>query len=83
MVTGRGLGHTGGTIDKMESIPGYDPAMSLDEIKETVQRIGCCIASQTAEIVPADRILYANRDVTATIENRSLITCKLIGLNTK
>src|SRR6185312_11027528 len=65
MISGRGLGHTGGTLDKLESIPGLRVALSLDEIREVVRAVRCVMAGQTAEIAPADRVLYALRDVTA------------------
>src|SRR5690349_9888557 len=66
-MSGRGLGHTGGTLDKLESIPGFRVALSLDEFKRMLGEVGCCLISQTATIVPADKKLYALRDVTATI----------------
>src|SRR5260221_9956424 len=59
MMSGRGLGHTGGTLDKLESIPGFNTKLSLAEAKAQVQKIGCVLIGQTAEIAPADRSLYA------------------------
>src|SRR5688500_6951477 len=68
MMSGRGLGHTGGTLDKLESIPGFRTDLSLAEAEEQLRAIGCAMLSQTSEIVPADRKLYALRDATATGE---------------
>ena len=73
MLAGRGLGHTGGTIDKLESIPGYKTALSLTEFQEVVETIGVSIMEQTKEICPADRKIYALRDVTNTVASNSLI----------
>ena len=64
MMSGRGLGHTGGTLDKLEAIPGFRTGLSLDELKTAVATIGCALIGQTSEIAPADRKLYALRDVT-------------------
>src|SRR5437870_2918335 len=64
MMSGRGLGHTGGTLDKLEAIPGFRVNLSLEEMKSALQRTGCAMIGQTAEIAPADKILYALRDVT-------------------
>ena len=79
MIAGRGLGHTGGTIDKLESIPGFRTALSLAEAKQQVQRIGCALIGQTPEIAPADRLLYALRDVTATVEAIPLIAASIMS----
>lgn len=72
-MSGRGLGHTGGTLDKMESIPGYSVFLSKKDIVEVVDRIGCCIVGQTTDLTPADKLLYAIRDTTATTESVPLI----------
>lgn len=79
MIAGRGLGHTGGTIDKLESIPGYRTELSLDEFVTTVKTVGCAIISQTGNFAPADGPLYAIRDVTATIESTPLITASILS----
>src|SRR3954470_19343116 len=64
MMSGRGLGHTGGTLDKLESIPGFPTGLALDELTRAVQTIGCPLIGQTSAVAPADRALYALRDVT-------------------
>jgi thymidine phosphorylase len=79
MISGRGLGHTGGTYDKMESIPGYRAAPSLDEFQRVVGQVGCAIIGQTPELAPADKRLYAIRDVTATVESVPLITASILS----
>ena len=79
MISGRGLGTTGGTLDKLESIPGFRTELSLTELRETVQRVGCAITGATSEIVPADRKLYALRDVTATVGSIPLITASILS----
>jgi pyrimidine-nucleoside phosphorylase len=79
MMSGRGLGHTGGTLDKLESIPGFRTALSLTEAEAQIARIGCAMLSQTAEIVPADRKLYALRDATATVEVIPLIAASIMS----
>jgi pyrimidine-nucleoside phosphorylase len=79
MMSGRGLGHTGGTLDKLESIPGFTTALSLAEAKKQVARIGCAMLSQTDEIVPADRKIYALRDATATVEVVPLIAASIMS----
>jgi pyrimidine-nucleoside phosphorylase len=78
-MSGRGLGHTGGTLDKLESIPGFRVSFSLEEFKAALTDIGCCLISQTATIVPADKALYALRDVTATIESLPLIASSVMS----
>jgi len=79
MISGRGLGHTGGTLDKLESIPGYRTALSLSEFETVLLQCGASIVSQTPELVPADRVLYALRDRTATVENASLICASILS----
>ena len=79
MMSGRGLGHTGGTVDKLESIPGFRTALSLDEAERQVRKVGCAMLSQTREIVPADRKLYALRDATATVEVIPLIASSIMS----
>ena len=79
MLAGRGLGHTGGTIDKLESIPGFICSLSPAEMKEIVENIGCCIAVQNDAIAPADSVLYALRDITDTIDSVPLITASIIS----
>ena len=79
MMSGRGLGHTGGTVDKLESIPGFKTALSLTEAERQISRIGCAMLSQTSEIVPADRKLYALRDATATVEVIPLIASSIMS----
>lgn len=79
MISGRGLGHTGGTLDKLESIPGYDIKPSEALFRRTVQDAGCAIIGQTADLAPADRRLYAIRDVTATVDSVPLITASILS----
>ena len=79
MLSGRGLGHTGGTLDKLESIPGFNVFLSGEAIRKQVESIGCVMAGQTESIVPADKILYAMRDETATVENTSLIAASILS----
>src|SRR5262249_1565560 len=79
MISGRALGHTGGTLDKLASIPGYDAAPDLPRFRRAVQEAGGAIVGQTAELAPADRRLYAIRDVTATIDSVPLITSSILS----
>lgn len=78
-MSGRGLGHTGGTIDKLESFPGFSTSISTEAFIEQVNRIGIAIAGQTANLAPADKKLYALRDVTATVDQLSLIASSIMS----
>lgn len=78
-MSGRGLGHTGGTIDKLESFPGFTTNISAQKFIENVNRIGIAIMGQTADLAPADKKLYALRDVTATVDNMSLIASSIMS----
>jgi pyrimidine-nucleoside phosphorylase len=78
-MSGRGLGHTGGTLDKLESIPGFRVELSTEELTRQVREIGLAVAGQSADLVPADRKLYALRDVTATIDEVSLIAASIMS----
>ena len=78
-LTGRGLGHTGGTADKLESIPGYNASLSLADFKRVVKEVGVSMTVQTAEIAPADKKLYALRDVTGTVPSIPLITASILS----
>lgn len=79
MISGRGLGHTGGTLDKLQSIPGFNINLSLSEFRRVLKACGCGLIGQTAEIAPADKKLYALRDVTATVESPSLICASIMS----
>ncbi|MBP8213892.1 MAG: thymidine phosphorylase [Propionivibrio sp.] len=79
MISGRGLGHTGGTLDKLASIPGYNPFPTPDQLKATVRQAGTAIIGQTADLAPADKRIYAARDVTATVESIPLITASILS----
>jgi thymidine phosphorylase len=79
MISGRGLGHTGGTLDKLESIPGYNATPDRDLFRRTVRDIGCAIIGQTADLAPADKVIYGVRDVTATVETIPLLTSSILS----
>jgi pyrimidine-nucleoside phosphorylase len=79
MISGRGLGHTGGTLDKLEAIPGFSVNVSLHEFRKILRDIGCAMIGQTAEIAPADKKLYSLRDVTGTVESPFLICASIMS----
>jgi thymidine phosphorylase len=79
MISGRGLGHTGGTLDKMDSIPGYVSQPDLHMLKKVVKKTGCAVVGATGDIAPADRRIYAIRDVTGTVESLDLITASILS----
>jgi len=79
MISGRGLGHTGGTLDKLEAIPGFNTALSLQEFRDVLGKCGMALIGQTAEIAPADKKIYALRDVTSTVENIGLICASIMS----
>jgi pyrimidine-nucleoside phosphorylase len=79
MISGRGLGHTGGTLDKLESIPGFKTGFTMHDFKDLVEKHGYALVGQSAELVPADKQIYALRDVTATVESPGLITASIMS----
>src|SRR5579863_2721782 len=79
MISGRGLGHTGGTLDKLESIPGFNMNLSLADFRRVLETCGCALIGQTAEIAPADKKIYALRDVTGTVESPALICASIMS----
>lgn len=79
MISGRGLGHTGGTLDKLESIPGFRTDLDISEYKHALQKVGAVLIGQTKEIAPADKMIYALRDVTATVESIPMITASIMS----
>jgi len=79
MISGRGLGHTGGTLDKLESIPGFDPRLSVEAFKAQTRKLRLAFGAQTAELAPADGVLYSLRDVTATVETIPLIVASILS----
>jgi len=79
MISGRGLGFTGGTLDKLEAIPGLNVNCSISEIENLIEKVGCCIVGQTSELNPADRLLYATRDITSTVDSIPLIAGSIVS----
>ncbi|XP_053925397.1 thymidine phosphorylase [Cuculus canorus] len=79
MVSGRSLGHTGGTLDKLEAIPGFRVHLSAPEMQRVLERVGCCIVAQSEELAPADRVLYELRDATATVDCDGLIISSILS----
>lgn len=79
MITGKGLGHTGGTTDKMQAIPNYNTFPSTEEFQQVVKQVGCCIIGQTDDLAPADRAIYGIRDVSATVESLPLIATSILS----
>ncbi|PCJ84290.1 MAG: thymidine phosphorylase [Hyphomicrobiales bacterium] len=79
MISGRGLGHTGGTLDKFDAIPGYQTSPDNALFRKTVREVGCAIIGQTANLAPADKVIYGIRDVTATVESEAMITASILS----
>ncbi len=79
MISGRGLGHTGGTLDKLEAIPGYNTQIAVDDFKRMVAKLGCSIIGQTSNLAPADKRIYATRDISATVDSIPLITASILS----
>jgi len=79
MISGRGLGHTGGTLDKLEAIPGFNTALSLEDFRRVLKECGLCLIGQTSEIAPADKKIYALRDATSTVESTGLICASIMS----
>ncbi len=79
MISGRGLGHTGGTLDKLEAIPGYNTQISPQKFEQVVKEVGCSIIGQTSNLAPADKRVYATRDITATVDSIPLITASILS----
>jgi thymidine phosphorylase len=79
MISGRGLGHTGGTLDKLDTVPGYDTRPDVDRLRAVVAEAGCAIVGQTGDLAPADRRLYGIRDATGTVESISLIVASILS----
>lgn len=79
MISGRGLGHTGGTLDKLDSIPGYNTHPNNTQFRQVVKDVGVAIIGQTANLAPADKQVYGIRDVTATVESVAMITCSILA----
>jgi pyrimidine-nucleoside phosphorylase len=79
MLAGRGLGHTGGSVDKLEAVPGFRAALTLEEFEGQVRRLGVAIAAQTRDLAPADAVLYPLRDATSTVESRPLIVASILS----